>query len=68
MQTVLPNVDILSKLSKSMQADLEKLKGNWKPSLARLAPVLLALEPYFKVYTDYCKKYYKGMEILNGIR
>jgi hypothetical protein len=51
-----------------MLNDLEAIRQSWKPSIVKIAPVLIALEPYFKVYIEYCKKYYKGLEILKPIR
>lgn len=63
-----PNVDVLLELSRNMLVDLEQLRASWKPTETRISPTLMALEPYFKVYIDYCKKYYKGMEILKTIR
>lgn len=68
LMVVFPSVDVLLMLSRSMLADLEALKKNWKPAVIKITPTLMALEPYFKIYTEYCKKYYKGMEILKTIR
>ncbi len=51
-----------------MLGDLEGLLKNWKPSIVKLSPVVLALEPYFKIYMEYCKKFYKGVEILKKVR
>lgn len=68
LQVVFPNVDVLITLSKSMLGDLERIQANWKPSIVKIAPTLLALEPYFRVYIEYCKKYHKGIELLKPLR
>lgn len=43
LQFVFPNVEVLAMLSKSMLADLEKIRADWKPSTVRMAPILMAL-------------------------
>ena len=57
--------------SSSRASMLEVLQGfikNWNPRATEIAPVLLQMYHFFKIYIDYCNQFHRGQNILKTVR
>jgi hypothetical protein len=62
------NVDVIITLSKSMLETLEKLLKAWHPLKTEIAPSLISLHAFFKIYLEYCNQFEKGQNIAKQIK
>ena len=55
-------------LSEEMHSTMKSILDNWHPFKTEIAPAVIKLSSFFKIYIEYFNNYLKGKQILDGIR